>query len=94
MLLVVMVCIVRADRRETRLRGLLRGPFAARINDVPAWPAASALFALVHFRPVGVPRVVGDRARLGGVRPGHGRLGMAIACHVGFNVTGLLLALG
>ena len=45
-LLVVMVCIGAPIVEELVYRGLLQGSFAARINDVPAWLAASALFAL------------------------------------------------
>jgi CAAX protease family protein len=92
-LLVVMVCIGAPIVEELVYRGLLQGSFAARINDVPAWLAASALFALVHFRPVEYPGLLVIGLVCGACALVTGRLGMAIACHVGFNVTGLLLAL-
>ena len=68
-LLVLMVCIGAPIVEELVYRGLLQGSFAARVNHVPAWLAASALFALVHFRPVEYPGLLVDRARLRGVRP-------------------------
>jgi hypothetical protein len=92
-LLVVMVCIGAPIVEELVYRGLLQGSFAARINHIPAWLAASALFALVHFRPVEYPGLLVIGLVCGACALVTGRLGMAIACHVGFNVTGLLLAL-
>ena len=92
-LLVLMVCVGAPLVEELVYRGLLQGSFAARINQVPAWLAASALFALVHFRPVEYPGLFVIGLVCGACALVTGRLGMAIACHVGFNVTGLLLAL-
>ena len=54
-LLVVMVCVGAPLVEELVYRGLLQGSFAARVNPLPAWLAASALFAVVHFRPVEYP---------------------------------------
>ena len=92
-LLVLMVCVGAPLVEELVYRGLLQGSFAARINHVPAWLAASALFALVHFRPVEYPGLFVIGLVCGACALATGRLGMAIACHIGFNVTGLLLAL-
>jgi membrane protease YdiL (CAAX protease family) len=92
-LLVLMVCVGAPLVEELVYRGLLQGSFAARINHVPALLAASALFALVHFRPVEYPGLLVIGLVCGTCALVTGRLGMAIACHIGFNVTGLLLAL-
>jgi uncharacterized protein len=92
-LLVLMVCVGAPLVEELVYRGLLQGSFAARINHVPAWIAASALFALVHFRPVEYPGLFVIGLVCGACALVTGRLGMAIACHIGFNVAGLLIAL-
>jgi len=92
-LLVVMVCVGAPVVEELVYRGLLQGSFAARFNHVPAWLAASAIFALIHFRPVEYPGLLAIGLVCGYCALSTGRLGMAVACHVGFNVTGLLLAL-
>ncbi len=92
-LLVLMVCVGAPVVEELVYRGLLQGSFAARVNHVPAWLAASTLFAFVHFRPVEYPGLLVIGLVCGACALATGRLGMAIACHVGFNVTGFLLAL-
>ena len=89
-LLVVMVCVGAPLVEELVYRGLLQGSLADRVNPLPAWLAASALFALVHFRPVEYPGLLVIGLVCGACALVTGRLGMAIACHVGFNVTGLL----
>jgi uncharacterized protein len=93
LLLVLMVCVGAPLVEELVYRGLLQGSFAARINHVPAWIAASALFTVVHFRPVEYPGLFVIGLVCGACALVTGRLGMAIACHIGFNVTGLLIAL-
>jgi membrane protease YdiL (CAAX protease family) len=92
-LLVLMVCLGAPIVEELVYRGLLQGSFAARFNHVVAWLAASGLFALIHFRPVEYPGLLVVGLVCGFCALATGRLGMAIACHIGFNVTGLLLAL-
>jgi membrane protease YdiL (CAAX protease family) len=92
-LLVLMVCVGAPIVEELVYRGLLQGSFAARFNAVPAWLAASTLFTVIHFRPVEYPGLMVIALVCGFCALATGRLGMAIACHVGFNVTGLLLAL-
>jgi membrane protease YdiL (CAAX protease family) len=92
-LLVVMVCVGAPIVEELVYRGLLQGSFAARFNAVPAWLAASTLFMLIHFRPVEYPGLLVIGLVCGLCALATGRLGMAIASHVGFNVAGLLLAL-
>jgi hypothetical protein len=92
-LLVLMVCVCAPIVEELVYRGLLQGSFSARFNQVPAWLAASAIFALIHFRPVEYPGLFVIGLVCGYCAMSTGRLGMAVACHVGFNVSGLLLAL-
>jgi membrane protease YdiL (CAAX protease family) len=92
-LLVLMVCVGAPVVEELVYRGLVQGSLADRVNPLPAWLAASALFALIHFRPVEYPGLLVIGLVCGACALVTGRLGMAIACHVGFNVTGLLLAL-
>jgi membrane protease YdiL (CAAX protease family) len=92
-LLVLTVCVGAPIVEELVYRGLLQGSFAARFNHLPALIAASALFTLIHFRPVEYPGLFVIGLVCGACALATGRLGMAIACHVGFNVTGLLLAL-
>ena len=91
-LLVLMVCVGAPVVEELVYRGLVQGSLADRVNPLPAWLAASALFALIHFRPVEYPGLLVIGLVCGACALVTGRLGMAIACHVGFNVTGLLLA--
>jgi membrane protease YdiL (CAAX protease family) len=93
LLLVLMVCVGAPIVEELVYRGLLQGSLAARFNHVPALLAASLLFMLIHFRPVEYPGLLAIGLVCGACALATGRLGMAIACHVGFNVTGLLLAL-
>ena len=92
-LLVGMVCLGAPLVEELVYRGLVQGSLADRVNPLPAWLAASALFALVHFRPVEYPGLLVIGLVCGACALVTGRLGMAIACHIGFNVTGLLIAL-
>jgi membrane protease YdiL (CAAX protease family) len=92
-LLVLTVCVGAPIVEELVYRGLLQGAFTARFHHVLALLASSALFALIHFRPVEYPGLFVIGLVCGWCALTTGRLGMAIACHVGFNVTGLLLAL-
>jgi membrane protease YdiL (CAAX protease family) len=92
-LLVLMVCLFAPVVEELVYRGLLQGSFAARFDRVAAWIAASAWFALIHFRPVEYPGLFVFGLVSGAALLVTGRLGMSIVTHVAFNVTGLLLAL-
>ena len=91
-LLVLMVCVGAPIVEELVYRGLLQRSFAARFDHVLAWLAASAWFALIHFRPVEYPGLFAFGLVAGACLLVTGRLGMPIATHVAFNVTGLLLA--
>jgi membrane protease YdiL (CAAX protease family) len=92
-LLVLIVCVGAPLVEELVYRGMLLGSFAARINHLPALVATSGLFMVIHFRPVEYAGLFVIGAVCGACALATGRLGMAIACHVGFNATGLLLAL-
>ena len=92
-LLVVMVCIGAPIVEELVYRGLLQGSFAARFNHIAAWLAAAAWFAVIHFRPVEYPGLFAFGLVVGACFLVTRRLGMSMATHVAFNVTGLLLAL-
>ncbi len=91
-LLVVMVCVGAPIVEELVYRGLLQGSFEARIRGYLAVLSSAAIFALIHFRPVEYPGLFVVGLVLGTCALMTGRLGMAMACHVGFNVTGLILA--
>lgn len=90
-LLVLMVCVIAPVLEEVVYRGLLQGSFAARVDHVVAWLAASAWFALIHFRPVEYPGLFAFGLVAGACFLITRRLGMSIVAHVAFNVTGLLL---
>ena len=92
-LLVLMVCVGAPIVEELVYRGLVAGVVRRPLQPGVAWLAASALFALIHFRPVEYPGLLVIGLVCGFCALATGRLGMAIACHIGFNVTGLLLAL-
>jgi CAAX protease family protein len=92
LLLILMVCVGAPLVEELVYRGLLQGSFEARVRGFVAVLASAAIFALIHFRPVEYPGLFVIGLVLGTCALLTGRLGMAIACHVGFNVTGLILA--
>jgi len=91
-LLFLMVVIGAPLVEELFYRGLLQRPLAARFDDGVVLVGVAAVFALVHFRPVEYPGLFVFGLVLGLVALRTGRLGMAITTHVGFNLTGLLLA--
>ena len=91
-LLVLMVCVGAPIVEELVYRGLLQGSFAARFDHIVAWLAASAWFALIHFRPVEYPGLFTFGLVVGACLLVTRRLGMSMTTHVAFNVTGLLLA--
>ena len=70
----------------------MQGSFEGRVRGYLAVLASAAIFALIHFRPVEYPGLFVIGLVLGTCALLTGRLGMAIACHIGFNVTGLILA--
>jgi membrane protease YdiL (CAAX protease family) len=91
-LLVLMVCVGAPIVEELVYRGLLQGSFAARVDGAVAVLIVAAWFALIHLRPVEYPGLFTFGLVAGACVLVTGRLGTAIVTHVGFNVTGLLLA--
>ena len=91
-LLVLVVAVGAPIVEELVFRGLLQHTFAARINEPLALLAASAWFALIHFRPVEYPGLFIAGLVFGSCMLATGRLGTAIIAHAAFNATGLLTA--
>ncbi len=89
-LLVLIVVVGAPVVEELVYRGLLQGSFAARISDPLALVAASAWFAVIHFRPVEYPGLFVAGLVFGACFLVTGRLGTAIVAHASFNLTGLL----
>lgn len=93
MVLLFLVVVIGAPVvEELFYRGLLQRPLAARFDDGVVLVGVAAVFALVHFRPVEYPGLFAFGLVLGLAALRTGRLGMAVTTHVGFNLTGLLLA--
>jgi uncharacterized protein len=91
-LLVLMVCVGAPIVEEIVYRGLLQRSFSARTSQVVAWLIVAAWFALIHFRPIEYPGLFAFALVTGACLMLTDRLGMSWATHIGFNVTGLLLA--
>lgn len=87
------VCLVAPVVEELVYRGLLQGALMPAVGRTGGWLIASALFALIHFRPVEYPGLFAAGLVFGGCLALTGRLAPAIMSHLAFNVTGLLLAL-
>jgi CAAX protease family protein len=92
-LLVLMVCLLAPVVEELVYRGLLQGSLAARFDRILALVVTAAWFAVIHFRPVEYPGLFLFGLVAGAGLMWTGRLGLPILAHIGFNVTGLLLAL-
>jgi CAAX protease family protein len=91
-LLVLMVCVGAPIVEEIVYRGFLQRSFSARTSQVVTWLIVAAWFALVHFRPIEYPGLFAFGLVTGACLMLTDRLGMSWATHIGFNVTGLLLA--
>lgn len=93
-LLIVMVLVAAPLVEELVYRGLLLGGLSTRLRAEVAIVASAAIFALIHFRPVEYPGLFVAGLVFAGCATYSGRLGMAVAAHLGFNAIGLLGALG
>ncbi|MFK8022602.1 MAG: lysostaphin resistance A-like protein [Ilumatobacter sp.] len=91
--LFVLVVIGAPVFEELFYRGLLQRPLLARYSPVVVIVGVAAVFALIHFRPVEYPGLFVAGLLFGVCAWRTDRLGMAVAAHVGFNATGLVLAL-
>lgn len=92
-LLVVLVVVGAPIVEEIVYRGLLQRPLLDRFRGPAVVVFTSAVFALIHFRPVEYPGLFVAGLVFGICAWRTGRLGPAIAAHVGFNLAGLALAL-
>lgn len=92
-LLVVLIVLGAPVVEEIVYRGLLQRPLLGRLRAPAALVITAAVFALIHFRPVEYPGLFAAGLVFGLCAWRTGRLGMAIAAHVGFNLTGIVLAL-
>jgi hypothetical protein len=89
---VVLVVVVGAPVVEEFVyRGMLQRWFSHAFGAVAGWLGASVLFALIHFRAVEYPGLFAAGLVFGACLWRTGRLPMAIAAHVAFNATGVLL---
>ena len=78
---------------EIVYRGMLQRPLLDRLPALPVIVGVAAVFALIHLRPVEYPGLFVAGLIFGVCAWRTGRIGLAVAAHVGFNATGLVLAL-
>lgn len=95
LVVLILVVVVGAPVvEEIVYRGFIHGTLRGRLSDGLALLVAAGWFALIHFAPVEYPGLFVFAVVLGLCFHGTGRLGMAIAAHMAFNATGLLLVAG
>lgn len=92
-LLVVLVVIGAPIVEEIVYRGLLQRSLLNGFSTPLVIVFVAGVFALVHFRPVEYPGLFAAGLVFGVCAWRTGRLGMAIAAHVGFNLTGIVFVL-
>ncbi|MGA9277979.1 lysostaphin resistance A-like protein [Ilumatobacter sp.] len=92
-LLFVLVVVGAPIVEEVVYRGLLQKPLLAHFPPWAVVVGVAAVFALIHFRPVEYPGLFVAGLVFGVLAWRAGRIGPAVAAHIGFNATGLLLAL-
>jgi membrane protease YdiL (CAAX protease family) len=76
---------------ELVYRGFIQLGLARRIGATASLLVAAGWFTLVHLSPPEFPGLFAFSLVLGLCAARTGRLGMAVAAHVAFNATGLLL---
>lgn len=90
--LLALVVVVGAPIVEELLyRGFVQLGLARRIGGLAALFVTAVWFTLVHLSPPEFPGLFAFALVLGICAARTGRLGMAVAAHVAFNATGLLL---
>ena len=90
-LLLILVVVVGAPIvEEIVYRGALQRAAIARYGQGVGVVGTSVFFGLIHLRPVELPGLVVAGAIFGILAARAGRLGPAVAAHVGFNSAGLL----
>lgn len=92
-LLIVLVVIGAPVVEEIAYRGFLQRPLLKQFSAPLVIVFVAAVFALIHFRPVEFPGLFAVGLIFGVCAWRTGRVGMAIAAHVGFNLTGIAFAL-
>ncbi len=92
-LLVVLVVIGAPIVEEIVYRGLLQRPLLTGFPAPVVILLVAAVFAIIHFRPVEYPGLFVAGLVFGVCAWRTGRVGMAIAAHLGFNLTGIVFAL-
>ncbi len=92
-LLVLLVAFGAPIVEEIVYRGLLQRPLLHRYPTPAVIVGVAAVFALIHFRPVEYPGLFVAGLVFGVCAWRTGRVGLAVAAHVGFNLAGLALAL-
>lgn len=90
LLLIVVVVVGAPIVEEIVYRGALQRAAIARYGHVVGVAGTSVFFGLIHLRPVELPGLVVAGAIFGLLAARAGRLGPAVAAHVGFNGAGLL----
>jgi len=94
-IVLVLIVVVGAPLVEELVyRGFIHGSLQGRLSDGLALLGAAVWFTLIHFTPVEFPGLFAFAIVLGLCFHGTGRLGMAIAAHMAFNATGLILVSG
>lgn len=92
-LLVVVVVIGAPLVEELVYRGLVQRSVSVPLGRASGLLVTSALFSLVHLRPVEFPGLMLAGAVFGAGVVLTGRLGPAIVTHAAFNATGLVMVL-
>lgn len=90
-LLALVVVVGAPVVEELVYRGFIQLGLAPRIGAAASLLVAAAWFTLVHLSPPEFPGLFAFSLVLGLCAARTGRLGMAVAAHVAFNATGLLL---
>ena len=90
-LLALVVVVGAPIVEELVYRGFIQIGLAPRIGAAASLLVAAAWFTLVHLSPPEFPGLFAFSLVLGLCAARTGRLGMAVAAHVAFNATGLLL---
>lgn len=92
-LLIVLVVLGAPIVEEIVYRGLLQRPMLTEFPAPVVIVFVAFVFAVIHFRPVEYPGLFAAGLVFGLCAWGTGRIGMAIAAHIGFNLAGIALAL-
>jgi membrane protease YdiL (CAAX protease family) len=89
-LLALMTVVIAPLVEELFYRGLVQSAVRRRLPPVPAVGVTAAVFAALHFQPLQFPGLFAFGAVAGMLVVRSGRLGPAIAAHLGFNAAALV----